>query len=221
MPDQVFETILSDSNGSYPYRLAVNEKDRTGEMIIPGDKSYKLKTLRRLAQWKIDAWLMLNSITLKCVVELVDQGGGFICVMSLAGSPRRYATPDAKAFADFLAALKLPKRGEQVEDNEESLSLLMGANADEDARDYVVLESRVVPNLCAFGSGYVFCKNRHAKRCIRVTIKTRWIYEGQQHSSYEDLFVRGRAEEGVGCVIPGPTGQRFDREIHSAVFVNC
>lgn len=166
---------------------------------------------------------MLNSITLKCVVELVEQSGGFICVLNLAGSPRTYATPDAKALADFLAALKLPKRGEQVEEEKGkgTLSLLTGDTAAEDARDYVVLESRVEPGLCAPGSGYVFYKNRHTKRCIRVTIKTRWIYEGRQYSSYEDIFVRDRAEEGLGCVIPGPTGQRFDREIHSAVFVNC
>jgi hypothetical protein len=105
--------------------------------------------------------------------------------------------------------------------NEARLLIELDAEAaGQDPRNFVRIDSRVVPGVCVAGTGVDYVVNRHTRHTIRATVVTRWLYNNHHHTEYSDYTVRPGADVSVGCVIPGPTMQRFDHAIVSAVFVD-
>lgn len=87
-----------------------------------------------------------------------------------------------------------------------------------DARDYVRIVSRQVPQTCMPGTGVDYVVNSHPKSTIRVTVRTRSIHDNRPYVSFEDHYVLAGGDSEIGCVIPGPTMQRFDHDIVNAIF---
>lgn len=87
-----------------------------------------------------------------------------------------------------------------------------------DPRDYVRIVPRQIPHTCMMGTGVDYVVNSHPRETIRVTVRTRWIYNNRLYESYEDHLVGAGGESEIGCVIPGPTMQRFDHDIVGAIF---
>lgn len=88
--------------------------------------------------------------------------------------------------------------------------ILIGAESEEDPKKFVKLEARTP---CGAGGQNIYVVNRHGSRQITVTVRTRWIYEGQPRSQTAVFVLEPGADDYVGCTIPGPTSQRFDRDI--------
>lgn len=93
--------------------------------------------------------------------------------------------------------------------------ILTGEVATENPRDFVSLISR---RSCGANGRLIFVVNRHDEQRIFVTVRTRWVYQGQPHSQTRTYALEPGGEAEVGCTIPGPTGQRFDRDITGARF---
>jgi hypothetical protein len=93
--------------------------------------------------------------------------------------------------------------------------ILKGEAATENPRDFVALENRTP---CGAGGRNVHVINRHAERQITVSVRTRWVYQNEPRSETRGYILEPGAEDYVGCTIPGPTGQRFDRDIVGARF---
>ena len=87
--------------------------------------------------------------------------------------------------------------------------------ATENPREFVVLEYR---GKCGAGGRFVHVVNRHVERKITVTVRTRWLSGNQPMSETRVYVLEPGVDRGVGCTIPGPTGQRFDRDIVGARF---
>lgn len=102
------------------------------------------------------------------------------------------------------------------------LAILAGSGRpDEEAAEFVELDPRIEQGYCVIGTPMVWLVNRHQSRRIRVTIRTCWIYQDRPYTEFTDHWVYDRSEIRIGCIFPGPsTTQRFDREIHSAVFTS-
>ena len=90
-----------------------------------------------------------------------------------------------------------------------------------EARDFVALDPRIEQGYCLPGTPMIWAVNRHQSRRIRITIRTDWIYQDRPYSEFTDHLVYDRSAVRIGCTFPGPSQtQRFDREIHSAVFAD-
>ena len=98
---------------------------------------------------------------------------------------------------------------------EQAGPVLIGDAAIENPRDFVALENRTT---CGAGGRNVYVINRHNDRQITVSVRTRWIYQNEPRSETRAFALEPGFEAYVGCTIPGPTGQRFDRDIVGARF---
>jgi hypothetical protein len=97
----------------------------------------------------------------------------------------------------------------------ESGPLLVGDDATEEPRDFVALVSR---RPCGANGQLIYVINRHGSQRIFVTVRTRWVYQNQPRSRTETYPLEPGGEAEVGCTVPGPTSQRFDRDITGARF---
>ncbi len=93
--------------------------------------------------------------------------------------------------------------------------VLFGAEAEEDPKKFVTLEARTP---CGAGGKNIYVVNKHGSKQITVTVRTRWIYNNQPQSQTAVFVLEPGADDYVGCTIPGPTSQRFDRDIVGARF---
>lgn len=88
------------------------------------------------------------------------------------------------------------------------------------AMQYTSIVPIMVPQACIAGTGVDYVRNTHSSRSIRATVRTRWIYDHAEHESYDDYVLAPGRRAAIGCVIPGPTMQRFDHDIYAAIFLN-
>ena len=93
--------------------------------------------------------------------------------------------------------------------------LLVGDDATEEPREFVSLESR---GTCGAHGQQISVINRHQSRTISVTVRTRWVYENEPRSRTVTYPLQPGSEASVGCTVPGPTSQRFERDITGARF---
>lgn len=113
------------------------------------------------------------------------------------------------------------ERANQMLADPDAVRLAKLASREEQAVDFVHLDPRLEQGYCLAGTPMIWAVNRHASRRIRVTIRTDWIYQDRPYSEFTDHLVYDRSAIRIGCVFPGPSPtQRFDRTIHSAVFVS-
>ena len=96
----------------------------------------------------------------------------------------------------------------------------MEAAVEEDARSSVSLSLRELDGYCArqWGGKMYFLKSTHRSRTIVAIIETTWTYRGQRRRSTSTYRLSPFEDSMIGCNIPGPTNQRFDRKLLSAYF---
>lgn len=97
----------------------------------------------------------------------------------------------------------------------ETSSVLTGVEATEDPLHFAVLVSM---GACGVNGDLVYVANRHPALRLLVTVRTTWLYQGQPYAQTQTYALEPGGEAEVGCTIPGPTGQRFDRDIVGARF---
>lgn len=108
MADKVFSTMVEDGSGAHAFQLTVSEAKRTGEIKMPEGDVFKLKDIARNTAEQFVCWMLIGSIPVKLVMGTAPDAGGRILTMVVAGTPRRYRTPDADAFQAFIGGLKVP-----------------------------------------------------------------------------------------------------------------
>ena len=75
---------------------------------------------------------------------------------------------------------------------------------------------RKIPGVCLDGSEVEYVKNAKPANQLMTVIEVETIHDGK-HVRYHECFVAPEGGEALlGCVIPGPTQQRFDRKIKAA-----
>lgn len=63
-------------------------------------------------------------------------------------------------------------------------------------------------------------KNIHTSSKISATIEKTWIYKDEKHSEINSYTVEPKKKKYLGCSIPGPTNQKFERAVVDAKFAN-
>lgn len=106
--NKVFETTISDLNGTYEFKLDLDEIHGEANAVLPHLGPSKMTGLHRGGPAKISGWVQMITIRVLWQIEAVAKGATFDCVMVQIGTTHRYTTPDGKALDAFLRGLTLP-----------------------------------------------------------------------------------------------------------------
>jgi hypothetical protein len=81
---------------------------------------------------------------------------------------------------------------------------------------------------CGRLSKFLYFRNIHSSRRIRIWVRKSWTYEGKNYEEFLDpidLEANGNASPApnekdklMGCPIPGPTSQQFFWEVKRAAY---